>query len=96
MWKRTYISKEGKLALIKSTLLDMSFYAMSLFRNPKSMATRLEEIQRDFLFAEGATLQKKHLVAWDVFSVRVQRKGWLEISSYLYSTKHYWLNGAGN
>ena len=48
-WKRQYISKWGRHTLIRSTLSNMSIYLMSLFRMPKSVKSRLEKIQRDFL-----------------------------------------------
>nr|CAN67427.1 hypothetical protein VITISV_025107 [Vitis vinifera] len=48
-WKRQYISKGGRITLIKSTLASMPIYHMSLFQMPKSVARRLEKVQRDFL-----------------------------------------------
>ena len=49
LWKRQYISKGGRITLIKSTMTNMPVYQMSLFRMPKSVARRLEKLQRDFL-----------------------------------------------
>ena len=49
LWKRQYISKGGRITLIKSTLASMLIYQMSLFRMPKIVARRLEKVQRDFL-----------------------------------------------
>ncbi|KAJ9701371.1 hypothetical protein PVL29_006637 [Vitis rotundifolia] len=57
-WKRHYISKGGHITLIKSTLASMPTYHLSLFRMPKSVAKRLERIQRDFLWG-GGSLDKK-------------------------------------
>ena len=57
-WKRQYISKGGRLILIKSTMASMSLYQMSLFRMPKSVARRLEKLQRDFLWG-GGNLERK-------------------------------------
>nr|CAN64640.1 hypothetical protein VITISV_033931 [Vitis vinifera] len=48
-WKRQYISKGGRITLIRSTLASMPIYHMSLFRMPKSVARRLDKVQRDFL-----------------------------------------------
>ena len=50
LWKQQYISKDGRITLIKSTLASMSIYQMSLFRMPKIVAKRLEKVQRDFLW----------------------------------------------
>ncbi|RVX18136.1 LINE-1 retrotransposable element ORF2 protein [Vitis vinifera] len=49
LWKSQYISKGGRITLIKSTMVSMPVYQMSLFRMPVSMARRLEKLQRDFL-----------------------------------------------
>ena len=66
LWKRQYISKRGRVTLIKSTLASMPIYQMSIFRMPKVVARRLEKVQRDFLWGgrnmEGAI----HLVKWEV------------------------------
>ena len=49
LWKRQYISKGGRITLIKSTLASMPIYQMSIFRMSKIVARRLEKVQRDFL-----------------------------------------------
>ena len=48
-WKRLYLSKGGRLTLIKSTLSSFSTYYLSLFTIPSHVANKLEKIQRDFL-----------------------------------------------
>ena len=61
LWKRQYISKEGRLTLIRSTLSNMPIYFLSLLQIPRKLKLRLEKIQRDFLW--GGTIEKKtHLV----------------------------------
>ena len=40
-WKRFYLSKSGRLMLLKSTLLSLPTYFLSLFTIPKSVAARL-------------------------------------------------------
>ena len=49
LWKRQYISKGGRVILIKSTLSNMPIYMMPLFRLLKGVKSGLEKIQRDFL-----------------------------------------------
>ena len=44
-WKRLYISKGGRLTLIRSTLSNMPIYLSSLFRMPKSVKSRLVKIK---------------------------------------------------
>ena len=66
MWKRQYISKGGRLTLVKSTLASLPIYFMSLFRMPRRVRLRLEKIQRDFLWGDGALESKPHVVKWDI------------------------------
>ncbi|RVW39723.1 LINE-1 reverse transcriptase-like [Vitis vinifera] len=61
MWKRQYISKGGRITLIRSTLSNLSIYFMSIFQIPRAVRIRLEKIQRDFLWGGGALEQKPHL-----------------------------------
>ena len=62
IWKRQYISKGGRLTLIRSTLSSMPIHCMSLFYMPRSVRLRLERIQRNFLWGGGALERKPHLV----------------------------------
>ncbi len=48
-WKKLYLSKGGRLTLIKSTLSNIPTYYLLLFPIPVSVAQRLERLQRDFL-----------------------------------------------
>ena len=66
LWKRQYISKGGRVTLIKSTLSSMPIYQMSIFRMPKIVARRLEKVQMDFLWGGGNMEWKTHLVNWEV------------------------------
>ena len=75
LWKRQYISKGGRLALIQSTLCCMPTYLMSLFRIPKSISMRLERIQREFLWGGGALDRKIHNVNWKIVSLSRDRGG---------------------
>uniref|UniRef100_A0A2N9HCD7 Reverse transcriptase zinc-binding domain-containing protein n=1 Tax=Fagus sylvatica TaxID=28930 RepID=A0A2N9HCD7_FAGSY len=65
-WKSLYLSKGGRLTLLKSTLSSLPTYYLSLFTIPISVANRIERIQCNFLwgsYGEGGT---HHLVNWDV------------------------------
>ena len=46
-WKRLYLSKGGKVTLIKSTLSSLPTYFLSLL--PEKVANCMEKLQRDFL-----------------------------------------------
>ena len=61
-WKSQYISKAGRLTLIQSTLSSLPIYCLSLFRMPVSICSRLEKIQREFLWSGGSLVKKIHLV----------------------------------
>uniref|UniRef100_A0A2N9FVR5 Reverse transcriptase domain-containing protein n=1 Tax=Fagus sylvatica TaxID=28930 RepID=A0A2N9FVR5_FAGSY len=63
-WKRLYLSKGGKVTLIKSTLSNLPTYFLSLFPIPAGVAQRLEKIQRDFLWSGLGEELKFHLVSW--------------------------------
>ena len=79
LWKMQYISKGGRLTLIKSTLTNLPIYIMSLFRIPKGVKV-LEKIQRDFLW-EGSNLDRKiHLVNWGTVCSN-KKKGGLGIGN---------------
>ena len=64
IWKRQHISKGGRLTLIRSTLSNLPIYLMSLLRMPWGVSTRLEKIQRDFLWGSNASKRKIYLINW--------------------------------
>ena len=59
------MSKGGRLTLLKSTLSSLPTYYLSLFTIPKVVATRLERIQRNFLWGSSVKCFKYPLVAWE-------------------------------
>ena len=75
LWKRQYISKGGRITLIKSTLASMPLYQLSLFRMPKIVARRLEKLQRDFLWGGGNMERKAHLVDWEMVCAGKEKGG---------------------
>ncbi|KAJ9691474.1 hypothetical protein PVL29_013603 [Vitis rotundifolia] len=74
-WKRQYLSKGGRITLIKSTLASIPIYQMSIFRMPKSVAKRLEKLQRDFLWGGGNTGRKIHLINWKAVCTQKEKGG---------------------
>jgi hypothetical protein len=64
-WKRSYLSKGGRVMMIKSTSLNLPTYMMSLFPISTHVAKRIEKIQRDFLLGGLNDEVKMHLVEWD-------------------------------
>ena len=82
LWKRQYISKVGRLTLIKSTLTNLPIYIMSLFRITKGVKVRLEKIQRDCLWGGGDLDKKIHLINWSTVCSG-KKKGGLGIQSLI-------------
>lgn len=58
LWKRWYISKEGRLTLMQSTLPNMSIYIMSLSCMPKKVKTKTGENSKRF-FVWGRQFRKE-------------------------------------
>ena len=63
-WKRLYLSKGGKITLIKSTLSSLPTYFLSLFPIPVDIAIRIERLQRNFLWGGIDESPKFRLVKW--------------------------------
>ena len=63
-WKRLYLSKGGKVTLLKSTLLFLPTYFLSLLPLPGKVAKGLEKLQRDFMWSGIGGEPKLHLVKW--------------------------------
>ncbi|RVW76917.1 hypothetical protein CK203_051555 [Vitis vinifera] len=57
-WKKAYLSLGGRITLIQSCLSHIPSYFLSLFKIPVSIASKIEKMQRDFLWS-GAGEGKK-------------------------------------
>jgi hypothetical protein len=49
-WKMMYLSKVGRVILIKNTFSNLPTYFMSLFPIPAAMANPIEKLQQDSLW----------------------------------------------
>ena len=72
--KRMYLSKRGKVTLIKSTLSSLPTYFLSLFPVPIKVANHMEKLQRDFLWS-GIDAPKISLVEWVKVCMPIQNDG---------------------
>ena len=70
-WKKLYLSKGGRLMLLKSTLFSLPTYFLSLFTIPTYVANKIEKLQRDFLWGDSKT----HLVGWDKICAPIANGG---------------------
>jgi hypothetical protein len=59
-----YLSKGGRVTLIKNTLSNLPTYLLSLFLIPASVANCIEKFYRDFLWDGLGDEFKFHLVNW--------------------------------
>ena len=59
-----YLSKGGRITLMKSTLSSLPTYFLSLFPMPVSVARCIDKFQRDFLWGDMGEGKKFHLVNW--------------------------------
>ena len=73
-WKRLYLSKGGKVTLIKSTLSSLPTYFLSLFPVPTKVANCKEKLQRDFLWS-SIDAPKMPLVEWAKLCMPMQNGG---------------------
>jgi len=64
-WKRLFLSKSGRVILIKNTLANLPTYSLSLFPllAPRSVAARVKKLQRDFLWGGIGEEFNYHLVS---------------------------------
>ena len=70
-WKKLYLSKRGRLMLLKSTLSSLPTYFLSLFTIPTYVANIIEKLHMDFLWGDS----KYHLVGWDKVCARIANGG---------------------
>jgi hypothetical protein len=62
--ERLYLSKGGRVPLIKSILSNLPTYFLSLFPILVGVINRLEKLQREFLWGGLDNEPKLHLINW--------------------------------
>jgi hypothetical protein len=81
-WKRMYLSKGGRLTLLKSTLSNLPTYLLLLFSIPVRVANRLVKIQKAFLWGGIGDEAKFCLVKWNWICTPLHSGG-LEVHNFI-------------
>ncbi|KAL5700142.1 amidase [Ranunculus cassubicifolius] len=74
-WKTKYLTKGGRLTLLKATLSQIPIYFLSLFPIPKSVLSLLEAMFRSFLWGDSEEKKKIHWVRWERLSLPKEMGG---------------------
>ena len=74
-WQKTYLSFGGRITLIHSCLSHIPSYVLSLFKILASVATKVERMQRDFLWSGVGEGKIDHLVSWDAVCKPMVKRG---------------------
>jgi hypothetical protein len=82
-WKRSYLSKGGRIALIKSTLSNLPTYLLSLLPILAAVAKRIESVQSGFLWGGMGKEFKFHHVNWRKVCSPI-REGGLGIHNFFF------------
>ena len=64
--KKTFLSLGSRITLIQSCLSHIPSYFLSLFKVPASIALRIKNLQKDFLWSGPGEGKRNHLVSWDM------------------------------
>ena len=67
-------------------MTNLSVYLMSLFRMPMNVSSRLEKIQKDFVWGSSSIKRKIHLIKWENVC-QCKMKGGLGIISLILMDK---------
>ena len=66
-WGGQWLTKEGKLIMIKSISSALPIYLSPLLLSPKAIMDHISKLSRDFLWRGGKGNQNRlHLVNWDI------------------------------
>jgi hypothetical protein len=74
-WQKLYLSKGGRVTLIKSTVSSILTYYLLLFPIPVSVAKRPGRLQREFLWSGMGDEAKFHLVNWHRICTPIKEGG---------------------
>lgn len=64
-WKGSFLSKGGRVVLMKSALSSLSMYFLSLLPIPASVEKKIKSFQKEFLWGNSTNQNGTHLIAWN-------------------------------
>lgn len=65
-WQHNFLSKGGRLTLLKATLTNLPMYYLSLFEMPTKVADYIEKRFRDFLRSGNRNSKSSDLLRWEI------------------------------
>ena len=66
--KDLFVFGGGRITLIQSCLSHIPIYFLSLFKILASIASKIEKMQKDFLWSGAGEEKKDHFIRWEVVS----------------------------
>ncbi|XWS32389.1 hypothetical protein CRYUN_Cryun23aG0155400 [Craigia yunnanensis] len=64
LWRRKFLSFGRRVTLIKSILNSLPLYYLLIFKAPRSVIKKLEQLRRDFLWGWGMEKRRMVKVKW--------------------------------
>ncbi|KAK3188114.1 hypothetical protein Dsin_027675 [Dipteronia sinensis] len=70
-----FLSKSGRLVLIKAVLSNIPTYYMSVFKMPIEVTQKIERLQWEFFWGDGIEKRKIHTADWDTVCMSKSKGG---------------------
>lgn len=74
-WKASSLSLAGRKLLVKSVMASIPAYTMQSQILPAHVCTKIDKINRDFLWGSSDEARKPHLLSWDTVNLPTEEGG---------------------
>ena len=74
-WKAKFLSKVGKMVLIKSVAIPIAKYYMQFHALPIKVCEAIDKLIRDFLWGSIAENRRMHMVNWNTITLPKDKGG---------------------